>query len=75
MKKICRKNIWRRGISLLLAAVLLVMSRPAVLQAREVRTVRVAFFPMQGYHTYSETEGYDGVDVAYLKELCTYTGW
>ncbi len=65
----------RRGLAFFLAAVLLAAVLPAAARAREARTVRVAFFPMQGYHTYSETAGYDGVDVAYLKELCTYTGW
>lgn len=43
--------------------------------AREARTVRVGFFPMEGFHTYTETHGYDGMDIAYLERLCTYTGW
>lgn len=43
--------------------------------AQDTRTVRVAFFPMEGFHNYSEAGGYSGMDVAYLEELCTYTGW
>ena len=39
------------------------------------RKVRVAFFPMNGFHIYSETDGYGGMDVAYLEELRVYTGW
>ena len=39
------------------------------------RKVRVAFFPMNGFHIYSETDGYDGLDVAYLEALRVYTGW
>lgn len=37
--------------------------------------VKVAFFPMNGFHTYSESDGYGGMDVAYLEELRIYTGW
>lgn len=44
-------------------------------QAQEIRTVRVAFFPMEGFHSYSEEEGYTGVDADYLEKLCAYTGW
>ncbi len=39
------------------------------------RKVRVAFFPMNGFHVYSETSGYGGMDVAYLEALRVYTGW
>ncbi len=37
--------------------------------------VKVAFFPMNGFHTYSEADGYGGMDVAYLEALRVYTGW
>lgn len=69
-----KRAVWG-GLLLFLVTVVLAVAWPAAARARESRTVKVAFFPMQGYHTYSETEGYDGVDVAYLKELCSYTGW
>lgn len=39
------------------------------------RKVKVAFFPMNGFHIYSEDNGYGGMDVAYLEELRIYTGW
>lgn len=61
--------------ALLTAAVVLSALFPAYARAQETRTVRVAFFPMEGYHTYSESDGYGGMDVAYLEELCVYTGW
>lgn len=48
---------------------------PLKASAREARTVRIGFFPMEGYHTYTETHGYDGMDLAYLEKLCAYTGW
>ncbi|MCM1121169.1 MAG: transporter substrate-binding domain-containing protein [Eubacterium sp.] len=59
----------------LLMAVALPVFVPAQAYARQSRTVRVAFFPMESYHTYSQTEGYGGMDVAYLEQLCIYTGW
>ena len=72
-----RKTCWNGfiyGILSLLAASLTVWF-PMHASARESRTVKVAFFPMESYHIYSETDGYDGMDVAYLEELCTHTGW
>lgn len=74
-----RKNCWRRwsgkGAALLMAVVFFAAFFSAPLCAREARVVRVAFFPMEGYHTYSEEGGYGGVDADYLEELCRYTGW
>ncbi len=52
---------------------LLLFSRPV--WAKEQRTVKAAFFPMEGFHTYSEEDGYGGMDAAYLEELSSYTGW
>ena len=43
--------------------------------ATEHRTVRVAFFPMDGYHIVNEDGTYDGMDVEYLEELSHYTSW
>lgn len=57
------------------AIVLLTVFLPMQVYAGESRTVKVAFFPMEGYHTYSENDGYGGMDVAYLEQLCIYTGW
>lgn len=75
MKKTCLKYLLYSILALCITAVLLpVLSLPQV-YAKEPDTVKVAFFPMEGYHTYSENDGYGGMDVAYLEELCTYTGW
>ena len=52
---------------------LLFLSMPVC--AKEQRTVKAAFFPMEGFHTYSEEDGYGGMDAAYLEELSSYTGW
>lgn len=54
---------------------LFVLLCPVFPEGKEIHTVRVAFFPMEGFHTYSEAEGYGGMDVDYLKELCNFTGW
>ena len=43
--------------------------------ATEQRTVRVAFFPMDGYHIVDEDGNYSGMDVEYLSELSHYTTW
>lgn len=43
--------------------------------AAEDRVVKVAFFPMDGYHIINEDGSYNGMDVAYLNALCEYTDW
>lgn len=43
--------------------------------AEEKRTVRVAFFPMDGYHIKNANGSYGGMDVEYLKRLSEYAGW
>lgn len=37
--------------------------------------MRVAFFPMDGYHITNQDGSLDGMDVAYLRELCDYADW
>lgn len=74
-----KRNFWHIGIKggMVLALAVMVLSAlfPMPVSARKSRTVRVAFFPMKGFHTYSEEAGYGGMDVAYLEEVCVYTGW
>ncbi len=74
-----KKRLWNKWIkgSMVIALTVLVLSvfLPMSVCARKSRTVRVAFFPMEGFHTYSEETGYGGMDVAYLDEVCVYTGW
>lgn len=75
MKRI-RRNQQIHGIFALFAvAVLGMILLPVTVSAKQPRIVKVAFFPMEGFHTYSEETGYGGMDVAYLEELCSYTGW
>ena len=46
-----------------------------VAKAEELRTVRIAFFPMDGYNETYEDGTLGGMDVDYLNELCNYVGW
>jgi len=39
------------------------------------RTVKVAFFPMNGYHEKEADGTLTGMDVEYLDELCRYADW
>ena len=43
--------------------------------AAERKTVRVAFFPMDGYHIVEEDGSYGGMDVEYLNQISNYTSW
>lgn len=43
--------------------------------AAEKRTVKVAFFPMDGYHNLGEDGSFEGMDVEYLDALCDYVSW
>lgn len=55
-------------------AVISGMFLPEGIRAADKRNVKVAFFPMDGYHI-KEGEQYDGMDVRYLNELCGYVDW
>ena len=48
---------------------------PTSVWAIEKREVRVAFFPMEGYHIVEEDGSFGGMDVEYLEVLSDYTGW
>ena len=67
----------RKGLRGLLAVMLLaicVCIGQEVLAAQK-RTVKVAFFPMDGYHNVLEDGSFGGMDVEYLKVLCDYVNW
>ncbi len=56
-------------------AVFLIDREMGVAQAAQKRTVKVGFFPMEGYHERSEDGSYTGMDVEYLENLCDYVNW
>ncbi|MBO5487820.1 MAG: transporter substrate-binding domain-containing protein, partial [Eubacterium sp.] len=68
------KKIFLGYIILLLAYLFCCLSENTVLAA-EKRHVKVAFFPMDGYHIISDEGSYSGMDVEYLDALCEYTKW
>lgn len=43
--------------------------------AAEKRLVKVAFFPVNGYHIMNADGSFGGMDVEYLNALCEYTDW
>lgn len=43
--------------------------------AAQKRLVKVAFFPMDGYHITNADGSYGGMDVEYLNALCDYADW
>lgn len=43
--------------------------------AAQKRPVKVAFFPMDGYHIINADGSYDGMDVKYMEALCEYADW
>ncbi|MEY8390889.1 EAL domain-containing protein [Lachnospiraceae bacterium 45-W7] len=70
---------WKKILTFLLGIVILsgVMDcfLPQIAEAATKRTVKVAFFPMDGYHIKLGEQNYDGMDVQYLKALCEYADW
>lgn len=48
---------------------------PGEIHAGGKRTVKAAFFPMDGYHIIQEDGSYDGMDVQYLNVLREYAAW
>ena len=48
---------------------------PGTAYGKGSRTVKVAFFPMNGYHEKDADGRLTGMDVEYLDELCRFTNW
>ena len=46
-----------------------------IVRAAENRTVKVAFFPMDGYNMTAADGSLNGMDVDYLNALCNYADW
>lgn len=78
IKKQCWAK-WKKQI-VLFAGMLLVLCLagiflPEGIEAAGRRNVKVAFFPMDGFHIKDGTNNYDGMDVRYLNALCEYADW
>lgn len=46
-----------------------------VAHAAQKRTVKVGFFPMEGYHELGQNGSFEGMDAEYLENLCDYVNW
>ena len=63
-------------LALMLAVTLLAfMGSVGVVQGAGKRTVRVGFFPMEGYNETKADGSRTGMDVEYLTTLCDYVNW
>lgn len=58
-----------------IGAVFVMEKDEGVVYAAKKRTVKVGFFPMEGYHELQEDGSYAGMDAEYLENLCDYTDW
>lgn len=74
-KKAKNKHVSRTFLCLVLLGGILGLFSAQTVYAKEQRTVKVAFFPMDGYHVIEADGSYGGMDVEYLKVLCEYTDW
>lgn len=74
-----RKTGRSRLLQMFLLALVLLMAELAELcgtvYGAERRTVRVGFFPMDGYHEIRADGSFAGMDVEYLEALCDYVNW
>ena len=69
----------KRKLSIL-SRILLVFTLVGILSAsfthaKATRTVKVAFFPMEGFHVLEADGSIGGMDSEYMEALCQYTGW
>lgn len=68
------KRIWEIGILVWMLCFFCTFFESDV-YAAEKRLVKVAFFPMDGYHVTNTDGSCGGMDVEYLNALCEYTDW
>lgn len=74
-----RTRILKKGAAFVLCFSLLVCMFAGFVSdtayAAGKRTVKVAFFPMSGYHEKDDEGNLTGMDVDYLNEVCIYANW
>ena len=78
MKDIVEKTCFRmieKFLILMFMFFVIFLSVVDNVHAAERRSVRVAFFPMDGYHIVEKDGSYGGMDVEYLEEISNYTAW
>ncbi len=62
-------------LSFVLVACMFSLFAFSTVYAKGRRTVKVAFFPMNGYHEKKADDSFSGMDVEYLDELCQFANW
>lgn len=75
-----RRNVWT---SLVLSVMLVIVCVCGMVDGigisqvygAQKRTVKVGFFPMEGYNEKNDDGTYGGMDVEYLEALCDYVNW
>lgn len=75
MKRTRVKQIMSRSLCFILGLCLLVGLCSGTAYAKDRRTVKVAFFPMEGYHNKNADGSMAGMDVEYLNSLRKYADW
>lgn len=75
MKRTRIKQKMSRLLCFLLGIGLLTGLCPGTAYAKERRTVKVAFFPMEGYHEKNADGSIAGMDAEYLDSLRKYADW
>lgn len=70
-----RISLMGRASAFFLALCLMVGLCSGTAEAKDRRNVKVAFFPMGGYHEKDEDGSYTGMDVEYLDSLRKYAYW
>ena len=65
------KRLWK----IILATCLIALIGSITVYANEQESVKVAFFPMEGYHIIDDEGNFGGMDVEYLDTISEYTGW
>ncbi len=69
------KRVRSHAKSFILILCILAMLSTGFAHAADHRTVKVAFFPMDGYHILGENGSYGGMDADYMTELSKYARW
>lgn len=67
--------LFKKGLKLIMIISLMLISLGTSVSASSKRDVKVAFFPMDGFHIKNDAGEYSGVDVDYLQEVAKHANW
>lgn len=69
------KRVLAAMICMVLLAAFVSYFKTDEVKGAQKRSVKVGFFPMDGYHEKDAEGNYGGMDVEYLAALCNYVNW